>query len=277
MTVSGLTRCCAAHRRRIEFQLFGDLVELNFQRVTRLRRSMSALWTARRLVGKRAQALKFVARHVIGDRLQRAGVERAGDAVAAISAAIEKRLEMHSGDRAVFLHAGLDVHQHRMAAAMAIENFFARERHLHRASGHHRKFANDDFVIERIALAAKAAAVWRGNDANVAGRQLQNFRQRAMNVVWRLRRTPERQLVVRIEVADRGVLLHRQVSVAFVEESVFANQIGLGETFFDVAKFQRDFLVNVSVVAVFVNARFVDQQWLLQSKRWYSAVHIRLR
>ena len=61
------------------------------------------------------------------------------------------------------------------------------------------------------------------------------------------------------KLRDGGVLLHRQVRVAFVEESVFANQIGLGEAFFDVAEFQRDFLVNVAAVAVFVNARLVDQ------------------
>ena len=60
-------------------------------------------------------------------------------------------------------------------------------------------------------------------------------------------------------MSDGGVLLHRQMRVAFVEESVFTNQIGFGETFFDVAKFQRDFLVNVAAVAVFVNARLVDQ------------------
>ncbi len=62
-----------------------------------------------------------------------------------------------------------------MAAAMTIENFFARQRHLHRTAGDHRKLADDDFVIERIALAAKAAAVWRGNHANVTGRQLQEL------------------------------------------------------------------------------------------------------
>ena len=57
---------------------------------------------------------------------------------------------------------------------------------------------------------------------------------------------------------DRGVLLHRQMGVAFVEESVFANQIGFGKAFFNVAEFQRDFLVDVAAVAVFVNARLVD-------------------
>ena len=94
---------------------------------------------------------------------------------------------MHPGDRAVFLHAGLDVHQHGMTSAMAVENFFARQRDLHRSAGHHREFADDDFVIEGIALAAKAAAVWSCDHANVTGGHLQNFGECAMNVVRRLR------------------------------------------------------------------------------------------
>ncbi len=85
-----------ANLNRVELQLFGNLVELNFQRKARLRRAVSALWTARRFVGEHAHALKFVARHVIRHRLQRAGVERARNAVASVSAAIEKRPESAS-------------------------------------------------------------------------------------------------------------------------------------------------------------------------------------
>ena len=94
---------------------------------------------------------------------------------------------MHRRDRAVFLHSGLNVHQHRMATTMAIENFFARQSALHRTAGDHCQLANDDFMIERIALAAKAAAVRRGDHANVTGWNAKNFRQSAMNVVRRLR------------------------------------------------------------------------------------------
>src|SRR5260370_21116622 len=39
----------AAHFRRIQMQLFGDLVQMTFQRVTRLRSAVSALGTAGRL------------------------------------------------------------------------------------------------------------------------------------------------------------------------------------------------------------------------------------
>ena len=62
-----------------------------------------------------------------------------------------------------------------MAAAMTIKDFFARQSAFHRTAGNHRQFADDDFVIERIAFAAKTAAVWRGNHANVTRRNFQDF------------------------------------------------------------------------------------------------------
>src|SRR5687768_11975850 len=95
----------AANLRRIERQLFGNLIELDFDRVSRLWCAMAALGATRRLVGEYAHALKLVTRHVVRDGLQRARVERARDAIAAICAAIQERLEMHSGNRAVFLDA----------------------------------------------------------------------------------------------------------------------------------------------------------------------------
>ncbi len=127
----------SAHLRGIETQLFSDLVELNLQRITRLRRAVPALWSARRLVGEDTQAIEFVTRHFVSHRLQRARVKRARDAVASVSPAVEKRFEMHRGNRAVFFHPGLDLHQHRMAATMTVEDFFARQRALHRTAGDH--------------------------------------------------------------------------------------------------------------------------------------------
>ena len=106
-----------------------------------LRRAVPALGPARRLVGEDAAALEAVGRDVVGDGLQRAGVEGAGDAVRAVGAAVEQRLEVHAGDRAVLLHAGLEAHQHRMAAAVAVEDLFARQADLHRAVGQQRQLA----------------------------------------------------------------------------------------------------------------------------------------
>src|SRR5215211_7066913 len=159
----------AANLNRIDAQLFGDLVEMNFEGVTRLRRTVTAFWTTRRFVGESAQALKLVSRHVISHGLQRAGVERARHAVTTVRAAIEKRLKVHRGDRPVVLHARFDFHQDWMASAMAVEDFLARERDLHWPSGDHRELAYSNLVIERIALPTEAAAVRRGDYADVCG------------------------------------------------------------------------------------------------------------
>ena len=69
---------------------------------------------------------------------------------------------------------------------MTIENLFARKRALHRPAGNHRQFRDDHFMIKRIALAAKAATIWRRDHANVTGREPEDLRQRAMNVMRRL-------------------------------------------------------------------------------------------
>ena len=217
----------------------GDLVELNLLAEAALRRAVSALGPARRLVGEDAAALKVIRRDVIGHRLQRAGVERAGDAVRAVGAAVEQRLDVHAGDRAVALHAGLEVHQHRMAAAMAVEDLLAREADLHRPIEQQRRLRDDDFVIERIALAAEAAAVGRRDHADVRRRHRQRLRERAMHVVRRLRARPEHELAVGILRRDRGVLFDRQVRVALIEERVFEDAVGVGEGLFDVAELQR--------------------------------------
>src|SRR5438309_7574135 len=106
---------------------------------------------------------------------------------------------------------------------MTVENFFARQRALHRTTGDHSEFGNYHFMIEGITLAAKASAVRRGNDANVAGRNLEDFGERAMYVVRCLGCAPQSELVVGIVISNRCMLLHGQVCIAFIEESIFAN------------------------------------------------------
>src|SRR5215216_5484093 len=177
----------AADLDRIQSELLGDLVEMNFQRIARLRRAVPAFWTTWSLIRKSAQSLKLVTWHVISHSLQRSAVERAHHPITPVRATIEKRLKVHRSDRAVVLHTGFDFHQHRMPPAVTIKNFFTRQRHLHRATSKHRQLANHDFVIERITLASKAAAVWCRDHANVTGRQAKDFRQRTMHVVRRLR------------------------------------------------------------------------------------------
>src|SRR5829696_7812474 len=108
----------AADLYRIDSQLLGNLVEVDFQSVPRLRCTMSALWTTRRLVCKRPQSLKLVARHFIRHGLQRPCVERAGDSVTPVCTTIQKRLKVHGRNRAVVFYPRLDSHQHWMAATV---------------------------------------------------------------------------------------------------------------------------------------------------------------
>src|ERR1044072_9482336 len=212
-----------SHLRRIQIQLFSNFVEVNLKPISRLRRAVSALRTTGRFISEDARALEFVTRHFVRHRLQRAGVERARDAIASISAAVEKGLEVHSSDRTIFLDTGLDVHENGMPAAMAIENIFARQDAFHWSAGDHRQLRNDHFVVERIALAAKAATVGSSNNANMTRGQAEDLRQSTMNVMRRLRRTPKREFLVRIEIGNRRVLLHRQMRIALIKEGIFAN------------------------------------------------------
>src|SRR5206468_12017372 len=137
----------------IDRQRFRDLVELNLLAEAALGRAVPTLRAARRLVREDAAPLKVIRRDMVGDRLQRAGVERARDAVRAVRAAVEQRPEMDAGDRPVPLDAGLEVHQHRMTPTMAVEHFFAREADLDGSIEDPCRLADADLVVEWIALA----------------------------------------------------------------------------------------------------------------------------
>src|SRR4029078_10738327 len=142
-----------------------------------------AMW----LVCKHAKPFKFVARHVVSHRLKRACVESACHAIAAIRAAVEHSAKVHRCDRAVPFNSCFHPHRDRVATAVAIKDFFARESDLHRSPRNHRKFRDSYLVIERIALTAKTAAVWCCNHSNVTCGKLQDFGKRAMNIMRRLR------------------------------------------------------------------------------------------
>jgi len=191
-----------AHLRRVQLEFVGYLVNLHFESEARLRRAVPALGAARRLVGEGAQALEAIVRHVVSDGLERAGIEGRGDAVGAVCAAVEISLEVHRGDCAVGTHARFDFHQDGMSPAMAVENFLARECNFDGTARPSRQFADDNLVVEWVALAAEAAAVRRGDDADVRGPHSQSLRKGAMDVVRRLRRSPERELVVRVVMRD---------------------------------------------------------------------------
>ena len=228
---------------------------MHLEREPGLRRAVAALGTAGGFVGERPRPLEFVARYLVGDGLQRSRVVGARHAVGAVAPAVQQRAEMHPGDRAVLRDTGLHPHQRRMPAAMAIEDLLAGQRDLHGTPGQHRELRDDDLVAERIALSPEAAAVGRGDDADARRRKLEHLGERPVDVVWCLRRAPQRDLAVGRPVGQRGVLLHRQVRVAFEEEEVLAHDVRRGEALFHVAELEVDELVEVTRVAVVVDAR----------------------
>ena len=244
----------------VEAERVGNLVELNLLAETALRRAMASLRPAGRLVREHAATLKPVRRDVVRDRLQRAGVERARDAVRSIRAAVENGLHFHPGDRAVVVHSGLHPHQHRMATAMAVEHLFAREADLHGTVEQPRRLCDHNLVVEGIALAAEAAAVGSRDDSDMRGRHVERLRERPVDVVRRLRARPEHELAVGILRRHCGMLLDRQVRIALIEERVLEHLVCIGERASDVSEFERDELVDVAAIAVLVDARVVVLQ-----------------
>jgi hypothetical protein len=91
-------------------------------------------------------------------------------------------------------------------------------------------------VVERIRLAAKAAAVGAGDDADAAGWQTEHPGQGAVHIVWCLGGRVEGQPVVVLGHRHRRVLLHRQMGVALVEHRVLEHQVRLGQATVDVAE-----------------------------------------
>jgi hypothetical protein len=142
-----------------------------------------------------------------------------------------------------------------MPAAVAIEDFLARQADLDGSAGDARKMSDDDLVIEGVGLAAEAASVRRGDDADPRRRHLKDLRERAVDVVRRLRRRPEGELSVGAEVRQRGVLFEGDVRAALVEKEVLVDAVGVREPSVDVAELHRDELVEVARVAVVVDAR----------------------
>ena len=163
-----------------------------------------------------------------------------------------------------FRETGLDPHQHRVPAAVDVEDLLARQRDLHRPAGELGELARRDLVGERIELAAEAAADGRRHHPDVRLRHVEDLAEQAVHVVRRLGRRPERQLAVRAPLRHGRVLLHGQVRVALEEEDVLADQVRAGERRLDVAELQRHGLVDVRPVAVLVDAhvrvrqRFLD-------------------
>ena len=252
--------------RRIQPEPLGDLVELHLLAEARLRRAVSALGAARRLVGEDARALELVARQLVGHGLERAGVEGARDAVRTVAAAVDQRLQVHPGQPAVLRHAGAEPHQHRVPAAVHVEHLFPRETDFHRAAEHQGRLRDHRFVVAQVALAAEPAAVRSGDDAHVRRGDAQHAREHPVDVVRHLGARPERELAVGVDRRERGMLLDREMRVALEEEQVLENVVRPAKSFVDVAELERLQPVDVAALAVVVDARALGRERLFRRR-----------
>ena len=160
---------------------------MDFERKPRLRRAVATLRTAGRLVGEEAHAFEAVSGDGVRRSLQGTRVVRARDAVAAVAATIEEALKLQGGNPTVACEPSLDLHQHRVAAAVRIEDLLAGQGDFHRPSGRDGKLGGDELVREDVALAAESSPIRRCDHADPAHRQFQHVAQRAMYVVRSLR------------------------------------------------------------------------------------------
>ena len=72
---------------------------------------------------------------------------------------------------------------------------------------HQRQHGDYDFMIERVARPPEPASVGCSYHPNPAGWHVQDFRNRSMHIMRRLRAGPERQPAVGGCMGDRGVLV----------------------------------------------------------------------
>ena len=115
-----------AYFRRIESQVIGDLVHLDFLRPSRLGSAVAALRTAGCLVGEDSNGFEAVVRQCVGRGLKDARVKGARHTVAAVGPAIQYRAMMHGGNGSILFVSRLRRHQNRMPAAMTIKDLFTR-------------------------------------------------------------------------------------------------------------------------------------------------------
>ena len=244
--------------------MVGGLVQMHLECEPGLRRPVPPLRTARRLVCKSPGPFEPVIRDPVGRRLQGARIVRARHAIAAESTAVQGRAQMLRGHGAILRETGLQVHQHRVAAAMAVEDFLAGQRRLARPPESQRQLGDHHLVAEGIALAAESAAIRAGDHADSRRRQTQHLRQRAVHVVRSLRGRVHGYPAGILGHADRTVLFHGQMRIALEVAGVLQDDVRLFKALLHGAELERDLLVDIAFVSVVVNLRFRRRQRLVE-------------
>src|SRR5437016_394157 len=166
-----------AHFCRIESQLIGDLVHLDFLSPSGLGSAMPALGTAGCLVGKDSNGFETIVRQCVGRGLKDARIKSTRHTMSTVRSAVEYRPMMHGSNGSILFVSNFGRHQNGMTAAMTIKDLLTRQTNFHGTACDHRQFAHNNLVVERIALASKSAAIRSCNHADMTCGHLEDFRQ----------------------------------------------------------------------------------------------------
>ena len=250
--------------RGIEAQIGGRLVELDLEREPGLGCPVTTFGSARGLVGEHPYTLEPVAGYPVGGGLKRPGVVQRCQSIAAERAAVEIGPEVHRGHAPVAPEAGSGPHQHRMAAAVGIEDLFAAQRDLHRLAAEHRELGGSQLMGERIALASESSAVGGGDHPDPAGGKLQDLLESAMDVVGHLGRGPQGELPGRVVARQGRVHLDRGMGVAPKQDHVFPDVVRRREPTVDVTELEGHVAMRIAAGSIAVDQGPVLVQRLLE-------------
>src|SRR5215831_3659339 len=172
-----------------------------------------------------------------------------------VSPAIQYGAMVHGSDGSILLISRLRRHQNGVPSAMTIKDLLARQTDFYGTASDDRQFAHNNFVIERIALASKASAVWRGNHAYSTRRHFQHFCHVPVQIVHVLRGSPECEFAIVAVLGQTCMLFQSKMSAAFIEGEVFANVIRFGKACCDTAEFVDLSAMDIAKLSIFMDTR----------------------
>ena len=156
-----------AQREGIHAKLFGHFIQHAFNAVRTNRRPWRAIGRNLGTVGHHVKAQRMHIRDVIG---RESAARRATNGRARQRAGLQVESALRGDDGAILLGTNLDGAEGTGSGASCAHHFFARHHHLHRAARFLRQQQCHRFQIDNR-LAAKAAADFRRNGADIALRQ----------------------------------------------------------------------------------------------------------
>jgi hypothetical protein len=146
-----------------------------------------------------------------------------------------------------------------MATAMVEKNLLAGTGYFDRSTSAAREFAGTKLVAKGVAFAAKAATDVGRDNPHMRARQIEHFADFAVDIMGRLRRSPEGQFAadgicgVGFPISHTGVFFNGRVIITFVVKPVFTYEIGCGKTSLDIAKFIGYGFVDIANASSVIN------------------------